>query len=454
MGKPFHSRLSRWFRKHATRLLFVLIAPVVLTSVITATVFACNITISPSKTNGAVGDTVVFTINVQKTHRNCLVPIDETEIKLQGMEIVSQTAWKQINSDTNQKQLTARLATPGQGSIEVIRVCSKGGDDEIARITITAAQAALPTTTTPSPTAAAPPATNPSTATSVPAQNDKASVHEASEDITWGQVFADALTQPHILALLILIAIGAAMLILKFRRMRYVTLLASLAYLGFVIGGCLCVLGSLQNVILKIGEVKYYLTTYMQVGIPLVATIIFGRVFCGWVCPMGATQFFVFRKEAGKKVKNFEPGPRLHNVLRYAKYLVLAGLVASVFITRTTAFAAIDPFKALFNLDFSFWLPTALLILLLAASLFIGFPWCKYACPLGAFFGLFSKFTFFKVKIGEKCTNCKACHTTFCDYHAIKPGNAKPAINQSECLRCGECIARCPAKAIEFTASK
>jgi NosR/NirI family nitrous oxide reductase transcriptional regulator len=254
--------------------------------------------------------------------------------------------------------------------------------------------------------------------------------------------------------LLLLIIIGTILLMRRMRRLRYLILLASLSYLGFIIGGCPCVLGSLQNMILRLGEVKYYLPTYLQVGIPVIATILFGRVFCGWVCPMGAVQYFVYRKEAGKKSKNISAGPRLHNVLRYAKYLVLMALIITVLITQTTIFASIDPFKALFNLEFSEWIPTTLLILLLIAALFIGFPWCKYACPLGAFFGLFSKFTLFKVKISDKCTNCKACHTNFCDYGAIKPGETKPKINQVECLRCGECIARCPCNAMDYTTQK
>jgi len=188
------------------------------------------------------------------------------------------------------------------------------------------------------------------------------------------------------------------------------------------------------------------------VGIPVVATVLFGRVFCGWVCPMGAVQNFVYRKEIGKKKIRFESGTRIHNTLRYAKYLILVIMIAAVIITGTMVLENIDPFKALFNLDFSLLLPTVLLIVLLLVSLFIGFPWCKYACPLGAFLGLFSRFTLFKVKISDSCTNCKACHTAICDYSAISPGELKPSVNQMECMRCGECISRCPSQAIKLTA--
>ena len=184
--------------------------------------------------------------------------------------------------------------------------------------------------------------------------------------------------------------------------------------------------------------------------VTVVLTVLFGRVFCGWVCPMGAVQHFVYRKETGKKRKFFNVGPRLHNVLRYGKYVVLVALIIVVVVTQTKVCERIDPFKALFNIQLVL-IPTSILVVLMAVSLVIGFPWCKYVCPLGAFLALFSKFTLFKVKIGDKCTNCKACHMVFCDYMAIKPGEVKPEINQLECTRCGECISRCPYNAMEFT---
>lgn len=226
-----------------------------------------------------------------------------------------------------------------------------------------------------------------------------------------------------------------------------------MSYLGFIVGGCPCSLGAIQNIILRIGEVKESLPSYLLVGIPVVTAILFGRVFCGWVCPMGAVQHFVYRKETGKKGKRFDVSPRLHNILCYGKYIILVALVIAVIVTKTKVWEDIDPFKALFNIQLE-WIPTSILVVLMVVSLVMGFPWCKYVCPLGAFLALFSRFTLFKVKIGDKCTNCKACHTVFCDYKAIKPGEVKPQVNQLECTRCGECISRCPFNAMELTMHK
>ena len=426
---------------------------------------ACNITITSTEASGKVGDNLTFTINVQKTHRRCITPIDETEIKLQNMEMVSQTLWEKVSSSIDRKQVTVKLTKAGEGFLEVVRDCSLGGDDQTFKVTIS--ESAGPTAPVPSGLPPSPTSTQTSTQSSVlspniipdqslnqtaiqtPIQETLAKEQPVSET-SWGEALIYAIRQPNVIAVLAFTAAGTVALMRRYRRFRYLILLASMAYLGFFLGGCLCALGALQNVILRIGEIKYRFSSYLILGIPVITALVFGRIFCGWVCPMGAVQHFVLKKETSKKVKGFEPAPRLHNILRYSKYLVMMVLIVTVIITGTSWFSSVDPFKALFNLDFTL-IPAILLIVLLILSLVIGFPWCRYVCPLGAFFALFSKFPLFKIKINDKCTNCKACYITFCDYRAILPSESKPAVNQLECTRCGECVSRCPSSAIDFT---
>jgi NosR/NirI family transcriptional regulator, nitrous oxide reductase regulator len=164
---------------------------------------------------------------------------------------------------------------------------------------------------------------------------------------------------------------------------------------------------------------------------------------------MGAIQSFIFRREIGHFTLKITVRPALNKWLQYLKFIVLAGLIISVLVTKTASYASIDPFKALFNFDFSLLVPTVLLIGLLIISLFMGFPWCKYVCPMGALLSIFSKFTLFNIKITDKCSNCGACHSKFCEHGAIKPGEIKPVINQMDCVRCGECVSHCPKAAIE-----
>ncbi|MCK5213508.1 MAG: 4Fe-4S binding protein, partial [Dehalococcoidia bacterium] len=163
---------------------------------------------------------------------------------------------------------------------------------------------------------------------------------------------------------------------------------------------------------------------------------------------------FLYRRDGGRRSARWDLTLEQHQILRWTKYGLLAVLLILVVLTQSPVFEDIDPFKSLFNLDFSFGVPLVLLIIVLVVSILIGFPFCKYACPLGAFLGIFQPLSIFKVKIGDGCTNCRACCDMFCDYHAIEPGLDRPTVNQRECVRCGECVARCPTGAIQFTSKR
>jgi polyferredoxin len=86
-----------------------------------------------------------------------------------------------------------------------------------------------------------------------------------------------------------------------------------------------------------------------------------------------------------------------------------------------------------------------LLIVILVASILIYRPFCRYLCPLGAFYSLFNKVSFYKYDVDkEKCTNCRACvHKCKINIEVYKNPNS------TECIRCGECEKICPTKAIK-----
>ncbi|AGG06552.1 MULTISPECIES: 4Fe-4S binding protein [Dehalococcoides] len=117
--------------------------------------------------------------------------------------------------------------------------------------------------------------------------------------------------------------------------------------------------------------------------------------------------------------------------------------------TGTTAFARIDSFKALLNIDFT-WLTGISLGIVLTGSIYISGFWCRYFCPLGAFLGLVSKISYFKLRFGTSCKYCGICRKTYCDYGVIN-GNCKELkLDNSECVRCGECLKHCPKNAVEL----
>jgi Pyruvate/2-oxoacid:ferredoxin oxidoreductase delta subunit len=395
---------------------------------------ACDITVTPSQASNMVGETLTFSVEVKLTHRTCIVPIEETQIILEKMELLRQTQWEEVESGTYQLLVTVRLLSEGEGSITVIRECIKGGDTATVKVIIADGGTGI--------SPLSPPAT-----TYPPAEINLPIEPSPTTEISWWQAFSGAISQPFSIAYLALMGVATIGFIRGWRRLRFVSLAFSLVYLGFFLGLCPCALGSLQNVILHASDPKTYMVHYLIVGIPFVSTMFIGRLFCGWICPMGAIQQLLYRRDRAIKIP-----PRVHNILKYVKYLVLVALVATVVATGTVVWDQVDPFKSLFNMEVSL-IPTTLLVLTLIASLFIFSPWCRYICPLGAFLSVVSRFSYLKLNVGESCKNCNACQKVFCEYSAINKGEKRPALSALDCSRCGECLARCPKDSIELEAN-
>jgi len=225
--------------------------------------------------------------------------------------------------------------------------------------------------------------------------------------------------------------------------------------------------------------------------ITVVATILFGRVFCGWVCPLGAVhQFssFVF-----KKTKFLKPTREEKMSLAWKYYIliiVLAGALFGMdlagyldpfsFLTRSFATAVFPSLayalsslngvlyglgitglarsisQALenwtINVTFSLGFSVGLLFLgAVALNARKERFWCRYLCPTGALLGLLSRWNLFKLKIDEeKCIKCGLC-TQHCETQAQPYPNEK--WKSGECIYCQNCASICPTGAIRFPVS-
>ena len=176
--------------------------------------------------------------------------------------------------------------------------------------------------------------------------------------------------------------------------------------------------------------------------------ILFGPVFCGWVCPLGTIQEWV--SKIGKKIfkkrfNHFIPA-KIDNMLRYSRYFILAWVVYMTAVTGKLVFSEIDPYFALFNFWTSEVAISGLVVLgiTLIASLFIERPWCKYACPYGALLGLTNLFRVFKIKRNPTtCINCGLCDKS-CPMNINISGNS--LVKDHQCISCLECTseAACP----------
>jgi polyferredoxin/ferredoxin len=219
-------------------------------------------------------------------------------------------------------------------------------------------------------------------------------------------------------------------------------------------------LNPLQAVAAMIGG-RELILLYLPALLTVVATLLFGRVWCGWICPFGAILELFGRTGRIIKWQN----------LRDLKYVVLFTVVVMA-IFGSLAFMYFEPITilvrgltALFRpavelfqaeestfltfFGFNWWLfaiPFALVIML---NFIERRFWCRYLCPLGALVGLGSKISWIKRLVDQKsCVQCGDC-AELCTMGAISDKHEFKS-DPAECILCMDCAAPCPKAAISF----
>lgn len=215
-----------------------------------------------------------------------------------------------------------------------------------------------------------------------------------------------------------------------------------------------CPIGSLQN---TLSGLKFKFPYYV-LGLLIFFGTLLGRAVCGFLCPFGFLQDLLYKIPFYKKIK----GWRGDKILRYLKYVVLvvfvivlpivykltpffckyicpSGTMAGILLSLADH-SLFQVFGKIFTWKFS------LLVLIVLSSVLIYRPFCKYLCPLGAFYGLFNKVALFSINLDKgKCIGCKACARA-CDM-CVDP-SVNP--NSAECIRCGKCVGACSEKALSM----
>ncbi len=189
----------------------------------------------------------------------------------------------------------------------------------------------------------------------------------------------------------------------------------SVAYFGFFRSGCVCSIGSIQNVSLALVDNTYVLplSVLLFFILPVLFAFLFGRVFCAGVCPFGALQELV-------NVKNYRLSKAVTTVLSMIPWLYLIFAILYAVTRSSFIICRFDPFIGIFRLGGDIGLIT-FGALLLVVSIFIGRPFCRFLCPYGALLSLFSRVSIWKVELTQKpCINCELCHNA-CPVDAIKP---------------------------------
>ncbi len=195
---------------------------------------------------------------------------------------------------------------------------------------------------------------------------------------------------------------------------------------------------------------RILLSSFTLLAVVLIFTIFFGRVFCGYFCPLGALQEII--RGLGRKLgikKDLELPVIIDKYARYLKYLILLVILVLSYKLGDLVFRNYDPYNALMHLG-NEWEEKvygySILIILLIASLFTKSFWCRYFCPLGATLGVVKKFSFFKLKRDEKtCVSCNHCNY-------VCPAGldvaSSDSVKSADCISCLNCVSGCPEKSL------
>lgn len=223
----------------------------------------------------------------------------------------------------------------------------------------------------------------------------------------------------------------------------------------------------------------------------VILTLFLGRVFCGWMCPLGTvidiTDRFLLR---GWRHTHKRPEENNTHFRRWKFLLLAATLISAVFAfqwsflldpislsTRTlTVFfypisqfiwngvlrSADDPLYRVLRLDTSAWqtpqfhyqqnwLIAGMFLIIVFLSLYQERFWCRNLCPLGALLGLLSRVSFLRHRIGSACNHCTKCElqSRMGAYeHLLVKDPEKEIHDRAECVQCFRCVTICPPRGL------
>ena len=222
---------------------------------------------------------------------------------------------------------------------------------------------------------------------------------------------------------------------------------------------------------------------FIVVALLLILTLVFGRIYCSIICPMGVFQDVIARLHRKKNKYSYS------KAIHWLRYVMLGIFVIALILGLPAIFGLISPYSAygrmaqtlfqpiylLINNVFAaiaenadsyafysreVWLrstPTFAVALVTFIVIFVlawrnGRTYCNTICPVGTVLGFFSRFSLFKIRFdADKCRNCslcsKNCKSSCIDYQTH-------TVDYSRCVACGNCLDKCKFGALSYSMKK
>ena len=229
----------------------------------------------------------------------------------------------------------------------------------------------------------------------------------------------------------------------------------------------------------------FYALNIGVVAVLVVLTLVFGRIYCSVICPLGIMQDVVSWLHGRRKRNRFTYSKEK----KWLRYGMLGVFIISAVAGINAIVSLLAPYSSygriassLFKLvyeagnnvlasiaehfnSYAFYsvdvwmksLPTLIIASVTFVAIVIlawrgGRTYCNTICPVGTILSFFARFSWFKVRIDEsKCVNCGLC-TKNCKASAIDFKNHK--IDYSRCVVCGDCLGKCHKGALSFTSGR
>lgn len=244
--------------------------------------------------------------------------------------------------------------------------------------------------------------------------------------------------------------LSVAIIFFIFRQtaFRKPLLFVSLVIFGFYLGNTVNPINSIFSLPVETG-IKFF-DSLVLVAIPIILSLLMGRFFCGWVCPIGAMQEFIHPENLKLQLPL-----TLDRIFGYLRYLMLLGGLLLSWSAMSNVWKSYDPFQTFFTFKWSV-IAISLLGIILVGSICIERFFCRYLCPLGAVLTIPSRLSLLKMRPDSgACIACGKCSQPgVCSMRmvsAVNPYTDIPKIDSSECIICHRCAAICRYAAIKLS---